>query len=327
MAGLPLLLLLALAPCVAQYAPDPNLAPIRTPYPTPSPEQAMIKTEDGTPFGVSPQIIPLPGSGCSILAVFGSGRVEFRPVYERAAVVSAAHQAPCRVMIAAAGYRATRAALRNGLVIVLNRLGANEGSTVSFKDLRAPAESRKEYERGEQALVQKKWTQAEQHFEQAVALYPEFATAWSELGAARQHQAKAGEAEQALKRAIELDPRYLKPYAQLAGLLGDQKRWGDSAAVAERALQLKPVEFPQIYCEYARASLQLGNLEAAEKSAREAIEIDASGTVAQAEYFLGEVLEAKGNRMGARYQMKRYLQRDKHGAYAEAAKKRLAEWK
>ena len=160
-----------------------------------------------------------------------------------------------------------------------------------------------------------------------MALYPELAPAWSELGTARQRLSQTAGAEQALRRALEADPKYLKPYAQLAELLGDEERWADSLALAERALRLNPAGFPQVVCEHARASLHMGNLEAAEKSAREAVADDLDRAVPQAEYILGEVLEARGDRTGAVERMKKYLSLDKHGKYADAARKRLIEWK
>ncbi len=276
---------------------------------TPGTIRATIVTEDGAPFGVSPQIL----GWCDIESQFGSGVVVLRR--------------PCWATITAAGYRSVVADLKDGTVVVMKRLGANEGSTVSVTWMRAPAEARKEYERGEQQLARKKWAAAAARFTKAAELYPAFAPAWSELGEARAREGKAAEAERALERAIEADPKYLKPYEQMAGLLASLKLWKESAAVAERAFALKPVEFPRVYCYHAQASLALGRVEAAEKSAREALEIDAQGRAPEAEYFLAEALAARGDRASAMVQMKHYLERDKRGAYAEAAKKRLAEWR
>lgn len=285
-------------------------------------QQANIKTEDGTPFATSPQIIML-RHDCDILDVFGSGLVVFRPHFY-ADPVSAP---PCEARIIAAGYRPVTVTLSDGAVIVLKRLGANEGSGVSMTNLRAPEAARKEYERGEQDLARKKWAEASGHFERAVAGYPQYASAWSELGAALERQGKLAEAEQALNRAIAADPKYIKPYGQLAELLGDQKRWEDSIEVAERAFRLNPIEFPQVYCAHARASLELGRLDEAEKSARQAIENDTQHSVPQAEYFLAQILAAKGDRTGASQHFKKYLKLDKHGEFAGAARELLKKWK
>lgn len=313
MSGMKRLMWLSVA-AVASVAGQDRMPPIQ--------QQANIKTEDGTPLATSPQIIML-RRDCDIIDVFGSGLVVFRPHFY-ADPVSAP---PCEARIIAAGYRPVTVTLDDGAVIVLKRLGANEGSGVSMTNLRAPEAARKEYERGEQDLARKRWAEAATHFEKAVAEYPQYASGWSELGAALARQDKPAEAEDALKRAISADPKYIKPYAQLAQLLGDQKRWADSVEVAERAFRLNPIEFPQVYCAHARASLELGKLDEAEKSVRQAIDNDAQHTVPQAEYFLAQILAAKGDRAEASKHLKVYLKLDKRGEYAEAARKLVAEWK
>ena len=133
------LLLWGLVPGVAQVL-TPNVAPAG-PGSEQSIQQATIEAEDGTPFAISPQIIRDAGSSCEIVAVFGSGLVQFRYEYPRvgAGVARASDLRPCVVKIVAAGYRPVWAQLRSGQVIVLKRLGVNEGYTISLQSLNAPA--------------------------------------------------------------------------------------------------------------------------------------------------------------------------------------------
>jgi tetratricopeptide (TPR) repeat protein len=285
---------------------------------------AKITTEDGTPLAVSPQIIFFPGE-CVITDTFGNGTVVFLPT--RIAPDGESYMSSCRVTIHAVGYHTLNTLLSDGATIVLKRVGENEGSGISMTVLRAPANAKKEYERGEQAIAKKKWDQAQAHLEQAVALYPDYATAWSELSEALEQQGKIAEAQEALGRAMKADPKYLKPYAQLAGLAVEQQRWRDAADITERAMRLNPIEFPQVYVYHAQANLELGRVAEAEKSARKAIENDTQRTAPDAEYLLGEALGREGDLAGGLEHMKQYLSLAKKGKFADAARKRVAEWK
>ncbi len=301
-------------------------------------QRSWIVTEDGTPLATTPQI----KGECTIVNIFGNGVLVV--LWNSHSAALNAHSADlntppgvgrplhkgqdsCEVIINAQGYRRTTATLTPDSTVVLKRIGISEGSGVSLTVLKAPQPARSQYEQGEQAMARKKWAEAQGHFEQAVALFPEYAMAWSELGAALQREDKPDEAEKALKRAIEVEPRYIKPYVQLAGLELTRHRYEESIAAARRAFKLNPIEFPELYCYHAQASLKLNRLDDAETSARKAIENDSEHTVPQAECVLGAVLAAKSDKAGAVEHLKLYLKHNKRGEYAEAAKKLLAELK
>ena len=68
--------------------------------------------------------------------------------------------------------------------ILLHRLANVAGSSISAISLRAPKDAKKAFDKGFSASGKKKWAEAQAHFEQAVALYPQYAEAWYELGVA-----------------------------------------------------------------------------------------------------------------------------------------------
>ncbi|MGD0014669.1 MAG: tetratricopeptide repeat protein [Bryobacteraceae bacterium] len=289
---------------------------------------AKIVLEDGTPLPTTPQITPaLSGwlvPNCRILNVFGNGNVEYA-VNWRSRPYDGATADVCEVRIRLAGYRQADVTLRNGAVIVLKRLGDHEGSTVSMTTLKAPEEARKAYEQGAAAMSQKKWARAQAGFERAVAIYPDYAPAWSELGEVFREQSKPKEARAAWERALEADPKYVRPYLQLTRLALAEGRTQDAVGIAERALELNPVEFPGIYFYYAVANYNLGRLDVAEKSARRAIELDADREIPRAEDLLGSVLAAKGDQRGAIEHLRRYLAISPQATDAAEVRQRIAE--
>jgi tetratricopeptide (TPR) repeat protein len=273
--------------------------------------KAKIALEDGSPLPTSPQIIPVPSqrlmSGCRILTMFGDGTMEYI-VNWRSRPYDPSTADMCDVTIRLKGYRTTQATLRNGGVIVLKRIGDNEGSTVSMTALKAPEPAQKAFGKGVAAMTDQKWAVAQKNFERAVEIYPDYAAAWSDLGEVFLQQSNAKEARVAWERAVQADPAYVKPYVQLARLALQERRMEDAVNIAERAFALNPVEFPAIYFFSAAANYNLKRMDASEKSARRAIELDTNHEIPRAQLLLGSVLAAKGDRDGALKHMRKYLE-------------------
>jgi len=310
---------------------------------------ARISLEDGTPLTGTPEVIPVLnrqgvgacfspgyGSGSDVvgngrLEVFGNGTVEY--VVRGQATLGCMGSAcldgqagdSCQVRIRLAGYRTTEATLRQDAVIVLKRMGDNEGTSVSITALNAPKEAKKAYESGVAAMSHLKWAEAQKDFERAVADYPQYAPAWSDLGEVLTQDLKPQEARAACEHALEVDPKYLKPYQQLARLALSEGRIEDAGRITTRALALNPVEFPGLYYYDAVVDLRLKRLGDAEKSARRAVDLDSNHEVPLAESLLGTLLAAKGDRAGAIEHYRKYLLVSPTATDADTVKRRIAE--
>ena len=244
---------------------------------------------------------------CRILPVFGDGTVEYM-VDWRYRLNNSATSDECAVTIRLKGYRTTVVTLRNEAVIVLKRIGDSEGSMVSMTALKAPEPAKKAFGKGVAAMIDQKWAVAQKNFERAVEIYPDYAAAWTNLGMVFKEQSDPKEARTAWERAVAADPKYVKPYMYLARLALEQRRMEDAANIAGRALALNPVEFPAVYYYDASANFNLNRFDLAEKSARRAIELDTNHELPRAEFLLGSVLAAKGDRNGALQHMRKYLE-------------------
>jgi tetratricopeptide (TPR) repeat protein len=208
-------------------------------------------------------------------------------------VNSAAHLESCWIEVSLPGYRSVRTQVHDGIVVVLKRLGEDEGSTVSLSVLKAPEKARKVYEKGGQEVYRKKWPQAQANFEEAVRIYPEYASAWDELGLVLEKQNKRDEAAEAYRKASAADPKYIRPYVHLAGLAIDEQRWQDAFDQTSRAMELNPIEFPAAYYYRALAAFNLKQLDEAERNTRRAIDRDVDQQLTRAKTLLDSILAAK----------------------------------
>jgi Flp pilus assembly protein TadD len=210
--------------------------------------------------------------------------------------------------------------------IVLHRLANVEGSAISAISLRAPKDARKAYEKGFSASGKKKWGEAQAHFEQAVALYPQYAEAWYELGVAFHEQDKLEQARNAYTHALEADSKFLKPYRQMTAIAVRERKWEEANQITERLLRLDPIDFPDAYFFSSVANFNLGSLDAAEKSAREGLRLDSNHRIPRFEHLLGMILASKRDYAGAALIIRSYLQREPDARNADEVRKQLAEF-
>jgi Tfp pilus assembly protein PilF len=209
-------------------------------------------------------------------------------------------------------------------VIVLHRVFAVEGVAVSSTSLNAPKKAHSAYENGLKAMRSGQMDVAATQFQQAIELYPAYANAWLELGRVRRKLDMAPAAREAWKKAIELDPRLTGPYVELGLDAGLSHDWKAATQYLDQGLRLDPVGYPEAWFGDAVAHYYLGEYDAAEKSAREAVRFDPKGRNPRAGYVLGMILALEGDREGAAVELRRYLKAAPQAPDAQLVKAQLA---
>jgi len=271
---------------------------------------AKIVVEGDTPTPAAPRVVAQLSNRLvvmCVLNVFANGTVQYQ-INWRSREYDVHDADGCPVTISLAGYKTMEATLHSGAVIVLKRAGDHEASTISMTSLNAPKDARKAFEKGQAALTQSKFADAQKNLERAVALYPDYAQAWCDLGEALHQQSKGPAARAAWQHAIQADPKYLKTYLQVARLDLEEHQMEDALATTSRALEQNPIEYPGIYFFNAVANFNLKRFDAAEKSARQAIEHDGAHEIPRAESLLGTVLAYRGELREAIQHFNKYLE-------------------
>lgn len=239
----------------------------------------------------------------------------------------------CEIRAALAGFRsdnvnlAGRRMLDNPEVgtIVLHRLANVEGTTISATTLQAPKDARKAYEKALEASRKGKVEDARKNLEKAVNVYPQFAAAWSELGAIHEKNNDLAEARKCYAQSIASDPKLLTPYLHLAQLSAMEKNWQEVDETTDRLIKLDPVDLPEAYYFNAVANYNLKKFGDAEVSARAAQKIDTAQRFPKIEHILGAILYEKQDYAGAAEQMRLYLQLTPGGPDTDRVRTQLAE--
>jgi tetratricopeptide (TPR) repeat protein len=239
----------------------------------------------------------------------------------------------CELRARLAGYRSQTVSLAmrrplddpNVGIILLHRITPNEGGTVSTISLAAPKDARKAFDKGKDALKKKKTDEAVKSFEKAVEVYPKYATAWYELGRLQAQQGRAEEAKKSFETAVEADPKFVNPYLDLSLIAAKAQNWQAVADMTDKMVKLDPFDYPQAFYFNSVANFNLKNVEAAEKSAREAARLDTRHLYPKASHLLGVILAQRHDFSAAADEFRNYLKFAPGASDAETVKKQLDE--
>ena len=126
-------------------------------------------------------------------------------------------------------------------VIVVVRSIKTKGATLSATPYMAPKEARKAYENGLAAEKKSNLPGARKYFEAAVATYPNYASAWFQLGHILEAQNERDTARSAYTQATAIDKRFLPPYLSLATMAYQDKEWNALLTLTDHILSLDPL--------------------------------------------------------------------------------------
>jgi VWFA-related protein len=185
-------------------------------------------------------------------------------------------------------------------------------------------EARRAFDAAEQAAKQERIAEAIQGYERAVSLEPRFAQAWYRLGELQLNSHDLEASRKSLEAAIRADPDYAAPYGLLATLEHDTGDWKGLLASTERLMQIDPASNRLNYLYNAVANYNLHNPEAAERSVREAIRLDAEHRYPESWRLLGEMLLRRQDYAGAAEQFREFLRFAKPGPEMDAVLARLS---
>lgn len=193
--------------------------------------------------------------------------------------------------------------------ITLHSMAHYEGLTTSATAALAPKDARKAYEKGLEAFKKSKVDEAQTDFLKATELYPRYAPAWYELGVVYEKNNRIPDARDAYAKSIAADSKFVNPYERLYVLSFNEKNWDDVARISNQVMHLNPYDFPESLYFNAVANSQLGRLDIAEKSAREAVQLSATENP-KVYYILAVILTKKEDFKGAAECLHTYLKSD-----------------
>ncbi len=231
------------------------------------------------------------------------------------------------------GYRSTSVRIGTGKTppysnvntILMYRIEKIQGTSVSATNLLAPKNARKSLEKAVKALGKNKLDEAERLATSALLAYPKNAEAHLVLGEIYLLRQQSDKARASFEKAIEVDAMVVRPYVPLARLELSEQNWKVAAALSDRALGLDPISYPEAYLVNALAHYYLGNMDAAERSARKGQSLDLMHKYPMLHLLLANVLARRGDDPGSLEAMRQYIKVAPEAADASLVRARIQE--
>jgi tetratricopeptide (TPR) repeat protein len=287
------------------------------------PPQEMI------PVGLSCQTNPMESMMADLRGEF---RIPLKLPYSRSSVPAMMQlNATCAITVNIPGFEVIRKNLHGIDVsrgadvgnLVLRPLSKIDATLVSLNSLKAPETARKELLRAREELRKENLGPAKDRLERAVKIYPDYATAWYELGRVQARQGAKDQAAESYRRAIEADPKYVSPAVELALMAAVALRWEEAEQRSGTILQVAPTGLPGIYLVHAIACFNQKKLDEAEQSARAGLKEDTSKKFPKLANLLGDILLKKGDKEGAALAFRQYLEMAPNSADASRVRVQL----
>ena len=154
-------------------------------------------------------------------------------------------------------------------------------------------------------LDQGRLNEAEVHLERAIAIDPNFSSAYGNLANLRIRQNRPGDAFTLYEKALELDPDFAIAHYNLAMLLTRRQQFEEAKDHYRRAVAADP-KFSQAYRQWGNLLRHLGQLKEAIERYESALQADPTNVSVHND--LGEVLTMQGHLEAAIAQFRRALE-------------------
>ncbi len=195
---------------------------------------------------------------------------------------------------------------------------ASSAEAPSLTDLNAPKKARKEFEKGDRALEAGNFSEARSHLEKAVAEYPCYARAQTDLAVVATVLHKYPSAEAALKKAIKCDPGFPDSYPLFGQVLNAQHRFAESEKVLQDGVRLSPGAW-QFYYQLGIAHFGLGEYARAQEEYAKVLSLNPAPP-AEFHVKFADLYVRVGAYAKAYAQMEAYLRADPSGRFAARIK-------
>jgi Tfp pilus assembly protein PilF len=202
------------------------------------------------------------------------------------------------------------------------------GGVVSVHQLSVPANASAKYTEAQKRLAMHDPEGAVRILEEAVAIAPQFATAWNALGVIAFQAGDYGRAEILFRKSLAAEPGAFEPLVNLGGVLlkqsaRDKNAAADALPFNQRAVHDRP--------EDALANAQLGmnyfkldQFDQAEQYLLAAKRLDPAH-FSQPQVFLADIYARRGNRSAAIKELEDVLSIRPDGALADSIRRNLAQ--
>lgn len=198
----------------------------------------------------------------------------------------------------------------------------NAPPVTSAAELKIPADARKAFHKGMEAWERNDYPKAAGQFEKAVALYPQYDTAYNNLGVMYMQMNQPVKARAAFEQSVALNDKNADGDRNLARLLIHDGNYQRAEDLLKKSLMVEPLN-PASLTLLCDADIHTGDDDGALQTARKVHQLPHEG-YSVVHIIAGQVYEHKGQPQDATIEYETYLREAPNGPEAGQAKTSLA---
>ena len=197
--------------------------------------------------------------------------------------------------------------------------------SVSAVDLNVPKGAKKEFDEGNKAMASQDWAKAIQRLERAIAIYPQYALAYNNMGVAYGRMNEPAKERAALEKAISLNDHFVLAYVNLAKMSLREQDAARAETLLENALRAEP-ENVETMTMLVEAQLLNKRYDAAIAGASKVHALPHQN-FAVVHYIAARAYERQNQSQGALAELQIFLTEEPHGARADHVREEITQIK
>ena len=201
---------------------------------------------------------------------------------------------------------------------------AGNAPTVSLEEMNVPSKAKEEMQKGMEAFSKGDMSKAQQRFEKAVAIYPQYARAYANLGIIAAKSGDPTKARSLFDKAIAVDDKFLPAYVELGRLDIQEKNYQSAEATLDKVIALNP-SMPEALAMLATAEYGNKDYDKALIDAQRVHLLGHDQQYANMHLMAGQILEMQNRGAEAIPEYKMYLKEAPNSPQAKAVQQALAE--
>lgn len=202
--------------------------------------------------------------------------------------------------------------------------GPAAAALVSVSDLRVPGNAQKEFEKANRLISRQEWAKARERLSKAIAIYPNYAAAYNNLGVIYSHTGDFAHAREALQRALTINDHMALVYVNLGRVSFRTNDFPGVEGFISKALTLAAPDADELTL--------LAYAEVADRHLDQVIEISRQAHRTRLNHhaylhvFAAKAHELQGNDDDAVAELEQYLSEEPAGRRAEHVRTMLAKF-
>jgi Tfp pilus assembly protein PilF len=193
--------------------------------------------------------------------------------------------------------------------------------TVAAVDLNIPKKARKDFDKATELMAEQDWNQAKEELMKALAIYPQYANAYNNLGVVYARLGDRPREREALQKAISLNDHLASAFVNLGKMDIMERNFPDAEAQLGKAAILEPIN-AQTLMLLANVELMNQHFDAAIAHCQKVHSMP-HDSQALVHYIAARALEHENRLADATAELRTFLQEEPSGARADAVRAEL----